>query len=70
MPISVQRQLGALLATALLATALPALAQPGPASACLFIYHAGLHTLPDGSLSDDASPAAQLRYSQLLREAR
>jgi hypothetical protein len=46
MPISVQRPLLALAAAALLATAL---AQPGPASACLFIYHAGLHTLPDGS---------------------
>ena len=70
MPISALRPLAALTAAALLATALPALAQPGPASACLFIHHAGLHTLPDGSLSDDASPAAQQRYGQLLREAR
>lgn len=58
------------LAALLLALAVPAIARPGPAAACLFINHAGLHVLPGGSLSDDTSPEAQQRYQQLLGAAR
>lgn len=46
-----------------------AFALSGPA-ACLFVGVSGLHTLPDGSLTDSASEVDQQRYMQLTREAR
>jgi hypothetical protein len=44
-------------------------AMPGP-SACLIVGKAGLHQLPDGSLTDAASAAEHTRLTQLTQASR
>lgn len=55
---------------AMLVTVAPAVQAWSAPAACLLVGLADLQRLPDGSLTDNPSPADQARYQQLTREAR
>ena len=69
MPSLKRSLLTAALAMVLVAVAPAVRAWSAPA-ACLLVGFADLQRLPDGSLTDNPSPADQARYQQLTREAR